>query len=227
MPAMLTSPTVTALFAALAKAQAAMKPAEFDKVNPAFKSKYASHASITHAALPALNANGIAVIQGCSADGQKVEITTLLAHASGEWISSTLTVNATQGTPQGIGSAITYGKRYALSAMVGVVADDDDDGEKASAPTRSEKTKAPPATVTPISKGQTVAPAARTVDERKRDLAAELASLGFASEGVKVFVRDTLGHDKASTPEELDKLEAALALVRARKVADKDADLAY
>lgn len=221
---MQTSPSIAAIAAALAKAQKVIKPAVFDRTNPHFKNKYATLPSIVEAIRSALADNGIAVLQGAEADGAQVKVTTMLAHSSGEWLSSTLTLTATQNTPQGVGSALTYGRRFGLSSMVCAVADEDDDGEQASTP---PKPKAPPATVTPITKGSTVPAAPRSIDERKRDLAAELTSLGFAAEGIKVFVKDAIGHDKASTPEDMDKLEAAAALVRARHAADKDADLAY
>ena len=66
----------------------------------------------------------------------RLNITTMLAHSSGQYISSTLTMTVTKLDPQAIGSAITYGRRYALAAMVGL-AQEDDDGEKAMA--RQEK----------------------------------------------------------------------------------------
>ena len=213
------------LAAALAKAQAAMRPAEMDRVNPHFKNKYATLASIFDACRGPLAANGIAILQGVEAEGASVKVTTTLLHASGEAISSTLTMTATQNNPQGIGSAITYGRRYGLSALVGIVADEDDDANGA-----SEKPKAQarqPATVTPITKGAALDAAPRSIDERKRDLANELTGLGFEPNGIKAFVRDTLGKPTATSPEDMDKLDAALVLVKAQKQADKDADLAY
>lgn len=123
---MTRSETIGALGAALAKAQAAMKPAVKDAKNPHFKSSYADLASVWEACRAHLTANGIAVIQSPEADGARVTITTLLAHSSGEWLQGALTLTARQADPQSVGSAITYGRRYGLASMVGVAPDDDD-----------------------------------------------------------------------------------------------------
>jgi hypothetical protein len=125
------SSTLGAIAAALAKAQGEMEAAAKANINPHFKSKYADLASVWDACRGPLSKNGLAVLQPVTADGPKVTITTILAHSSGEWISESLTMTAQQNTPQGVGSAITYGRRYGLSAMVGI-APDDDDGNAAS-----------------------------------------------------------------------------------------------
>jgi hypothetical protein len=117
--------------AALAKAQGVIKGAAKDRLNPHFKRAYADLASVWDACRAPLAANGIAVIQGVEADGGTVRVETMLAHASGEWMASTLTLLATPATPQGVGSALTYGRRYGLAAMVGI-APEDDDGNAAS-----------------------------------------------------------------------------------------------
>jgi hypothetical protein len=127
---MTRSETVGTIGGALAKAQAAMKPALKDAQNPHFKSSYADLASVWEACRAHLTAHGIAVVQSPEADGKRVAITTLLLHGSGEWVSGTLAMVARDDTPQSIGSAITYGRRYGLASMVGV-APDDDDGEAA------------------------------------------------------------------------------------------------
>jgi hypothetical protein len=58
-----------------------------------------------------------------------VTLTTTLLHESGEWLSGTMPVRVAKDDPQGVGSGITYARRYALAALCGVVADADDDGE--------------------------------------------------------------------------------------------------
>lgn len=106
-----------------------------DSTNPHFRSSYADLLSVWRAANPALVANDIAVSQLCepSDDGALVSVTTILMHKSGQWISGTVTMRPTKADPQGIGSAITYARRYALAASVGVCPEDDD-GNAASAP---------------------------------------------------------------------------------------------
>lgn len=125
------SSSIAALAAALAKAQGEIAGAVKDKTNPHFKSAYADLASVWDACRTPLSKNGLSVLQSTSADGPKVTVTTVLMHGSGEWMEGELTMTAQQNTPQGIGSCITYARRYALSAMVGV-APDDDDGNAAS-----------------------------------------------------------------------------------------------
>lgn len=139
------SDSIAALSAALAKAQSEMAGAAKDKTNPHFKSAYADLASVWEACRTALTKNGMAILQPVSAEDAKVTVTTILTHSSGEWISGELTMTAQQNTPQGIGSCITYARRYALSAMVGV-APEDDDGNAASAKNGQNSAQSMPAT---------------------------------------------------------------------------------
>lgn len=113
----------------LAKAQAEMEGAKRDATNPHFRSSYATLAAVCDACGP-LATHGIAYLQPTRADGPHVTVTTVLIHSSGEWIAEDLTLTAGQNTPQAVGSAITYGRRYGLAAMVGI-APEDDDGEAA------------------------------------------------------------------------------------------------
>ena len=126
------SEQINEIAAAIAKAQGQIKGASKDANNPFFKSKYADLASVWDACRGALSANGLAVIQSPSASGTSVSVDTLLAHASGQWIAGTVSVTAREDTPQAIGSAVTYLRRYALQSFVGV-APEDDDGNLASA----------------------------------------------------------------------------------------------
>jgi hypothetical protein len=122
----LMSDSLNELATALSKAQALMEPATKDQSNPFFKSNYADLASVWKACRGPLSANGLSVTQLASTDGPKVTIITMLLHSSGQYISSELSMQADKITPQGIGSAITYARRYALSAIVGISAEDDD-----------------------------------------------------------------------------------------------------
>lgn len=121
-----TSGTLGELAKALAKAQGAIKGAKKDSTNPHFKSRYADLASIWEACRGPLSENGLSVLQLPSAKEGLVRITTRLLHSSGEWIVGELVIPVSKWDAQGVGSAISYGRRYALAAMVGVVADDDD-----------------------------------------------------------------------------------------------------
>jgi RNase H-fold protein (predicted Holliday junction resolvase) len=125
------SAEIDKLAGALAKAQGKITGALKDSANPFFKSKYADLASVWDACRASLSENELAVIQTTESDDSGVFVTTTLAHSSGQWVRSRLRLTPKDGTPQGMGSAITYGRRYALAAIVGV-AQVDDDGNAAS-----------------------------------------------------------------------------------------------
>lgn len=127
-----TSEQINELAAALAKAQGQIKGAVKDSTNPHFKSSYADLASVWDACRDALSENGIAVIQTPHTDeASNCHVVTMLTHASGQWVRDTFSLPPTKADPQGYGSAITYMRRYALAAIVGV-APEDDDGNAAS-----------------------------------------------------------------------------------------------
>jgi hypothetical protein len=115
------------LFAALAVAQAEMGPALKQSNNSHFKAKYADLGNVMEACLPALNRNGIAVVQPIGQDETGPYVKTILLHASGErldYCRCPLIVN--KNDMQGFGSAVTYARRYGLMAMAGIAPEDDD-----------------------------------------------------------------------------------------------------
>jgi hypothetical protein len=128
------SESIAGLAAALAKAQGAMKGALKDSANPFFKSKYADLASVVDAIRAAFSANGLSYIQTVEpSDKDEVRVETTLLHSSGEWIScGVLALPVSKVDAQGYGSALTYCRRYSLSAAAGVSTELDDDGNAAS-----------------------------------------------------------------------------------------------
>jgi len=130
---MKTSEQINELAAALAKAQGKITGALKDSANPFFKSKYADLASCWDACRQALSENGLAVIQvpSTSIEGTGTYLVTTLTHSSGQWIQGSLIVAPKDDSPQAMGSALTYARRYALTAIVGI-AQVDDDGNAAS-----------------------------------------------------------------------------------------------
>jgi hypothetical protein len=135
------SETIGALAAALAKAQGEISPATMDrtaKITQTAGYKYATLTSLWESARTALSANGLAVTQVTDFDtnGDIVLLTTLL-HSSGEWISGVYPIRTADTKPQTLGSALTYARRYALGALVGLTSDDDDDGTAANNGTSS------------------------------------------------------------------------------------------
>jgi hypothetical protein len=127
------SESIAGLAAALAAAQGVMKGALKDSANPFFKSRYADLASVVEAIRAAFSANGLSYIQTVEpSDKDEVRVETTLLHSSGEWIScGILSLPVSKVDAQGYGSALTYARRYSLSAAVGV-APEDDDGNAAS-----------------------------------------------------------------------------------------------
>jgi hypothetical protein len=129
---MRTSESIKEIASALAKAQAKMRPASKDAINPHFKSKYADLSAIVEACREPLSVNGIAIVQDATLSDRGADVTTRLLHSSGEWLEfGPLTVPMGKSDAHGVGSAITYAKRYGLSAAVGIAADEDDDGNGA------------------------------------------------------------------------------------------------
>jgi hypothetical protein len=128
------SEQINELASALAKAQAKVKGAKKDAQNPHYKNDYADLASVWDACRDALTSNALSVVQTTEAsDGTVVTVHTTLLHGSGQWMRGALTMKPQKVDPQGIGSCITYARRYALAAMVGI-APEDDDGNAASQP---------------------------------------------------------------------------------------------
>lgn len=143
------SQTIGELAKALAKAQSQITGATKDSENPFFKSKYADLGAVWDAIRKPLTSNGIAVLQTTAAgpDGS-VRIITSMVHESGEWMRGELEIKPTKPDPQSLGSAITYGRRYALQAIAGV-APEDDDGNAASAEApKPREQQLPPQTTT-------------------------------------------------------------------------------
>ena len=128
------SESIKELATSLAKAQGSIKGAIKDSSNPFFKSKYADLASVVEAIRSAFAANGLSYIQTVEpSQADEVRVETMILHTSGEWIScGVLALPVSKVDAQGYGSALTYARRYSLSAAVGV-APEDDDGNAATA----------------------------------------------------------------------------------------------
>ena len=135
----LQSSQINELAGALAKAQGAMTTVEKDRTNPHFGAKYATLASVLGVVRPALSENGICIVQITETDERNaITLITKLIHTSGQFIGCTYPVQPVKNDPQGVGSALTYARRYSLMALTGVSpAEDDDDGNDASTKTRT------------------------------------------------------------------------------------------
>jgi len=135
------SETIGKLAEALSKAQGMIKGAIKDSNNPFFRSTYADLASVWEACREPLSANGLSIVQITEiVTDNKLNLVTVLLHNSGEYIAGRYPITPMRqakdvgwepsNDPQSLGSAITYARRYALSAIIGI-APEDDDGEAA------------------------------------------------------------------------------------------------
>ncbi|NBR66818.1 MAG: ERF superfamily protein [Actinobacteria bacterium] len=138
---MRTSENINELALALSKAQGQMESAKKDSTNPHFRSKYADLAAVVEAIKKPLTDNGLSYLQGFGWDEHGALIVhTRLLHSSGQWVESDLRVRPVKDDPQGVGSAVSYGRRYALQSLVGLTADDDDGNASSTAPRKAEAT---------------------------------------------------------------------------------------
>lgn len=115
----------------LIKAQTELKPVLKTGVNPHFKSEYAEYEHIIEAVKLVLNKNKMWIGHSTHYENEKLMMETTIFHATGEWISTSLPIINKVGTDQGLGSSITYTKRYSVEALMGVSTTKDDDGNAA------------------------------------------------------------------------------------------------
>lgn len=125
---MKTSDKIDLLSTDYALAQLELKNASFDKINPHFKSRYATLAQVRDTTAPVLAKHGLAVIQVTDMVDGALMLITRLVHKSGQWIEGVYPIAI--GKPQEMGSALTYGRRYSLSGICGIASEEDDDGNE-------------------------------------------------------------------------------------------------
>lgn len=169
------SETLGALAKALCAAQADLKPAVMGSTNPFLKSKYADLGAVIEAARPVMKANGLSVSQMVGGEPGTIAVETILMHESGEWLASSVSLPLAdergKSTAQVAGSIVTYLRRYALAAALGIHADEDTDGH-APAPAAPRKPAAAlpahEATPAPASPPEASAAAPMTAKTRGR-----------------------------------------------------------
>ena len=119
------------LIESLVKAQSEMTHAHFDQTNPHFKSKFASLKSVIDAVKPALNNNGIFFMQMSHPVDGGVGIETVFCKGDEKLSTGVVVVPVDRANAQGLGSSMTYAKRYSLAVACGISASEDDDGNAA------------------------------------------------------------------------------------------------
>lgn len=129
---MKTSADYKEIYSAFIKFQSEVQQPKKNAINPHFKSNYSTLDEIIKTVNPILNKNGLAVMQEITGDGEFILVTTRIIHESGQWLETEpLAIKCEKATPQGQGSATSYGRRYAISAILGISSEDDDDGNGA------------------------------------------------------------------------------------------------
>ena len=171
---MRTSENLADLALALSKAQGQMESAKKDSTNPHFRSKYADLRPLEASGF-LMASNGLSYVQGFGWDDHgAVIVHTRLLHASGQWLETELRVRPVKDDPQGVGSAVSYGRRYELQSIVGLTADDDDGNASSTSPaatprraeaSRTQATERSEAPAAPVSD------AARTAAMKKLGMA--------------------------------------------------------
>lgn len=124
------SETITDIAKALSKFQSEVSDPERTKENAFLKAKYVTLDSLLQAVRPVLADNGLSFLQIPSTAKDEVTVVTMLLHNSGEWFESDpFTLPLMKKDPQGVGSVVTYARRYSLSSILGVAWDEDDDAQ--------------------------------------------------------------------------------------------------
>lgn len=199
---MKTSEAIDLLAGALAKAQAEISGAAKDATNPHFRSQYATLASVWEAWQKVGPANDLALMQVTAVEDTRTVLVTRLAHKSGQWIEGIYPIRPVKDDPQGMGSALTYARRYALSAMVGIAPEDDDGNEASKDRTAPAKPRQdPPATQTAAPPPAPPKPDGRTKEQRAKAWVEESKAL-FA----KMLVADEVDEYCQQNADRLDSL---------------------
>jgi len=197
------SESIQNLAKALVAFQQEIKNPTNTAINPHFKSRYAPLSDILNEVRPLLTKHGMAVIQFPGGDGDTVSVTTLLVHDSGEWLEfPPLVLKPDKMTPQGAGSAITYGRRYALAAVLGISSEDDDDGNTASVYTR-------PSTASSYSSSTPDSTSSQLLLKRMLD-AATKAGLSTSDLQALVLKQTGKSSSKELTVDDINKVMAAI-----------------
>lgn len=169
--------------------------------NPFFKSKYAPLNEILNEVRPLLSKHGLAIIQNTMSIEDRIGIQTIIIHSSGENIASDiLLLKADKDTAQGQGSAITYGRRYQVSAMLSIASEDDDDGNHASGNKPDPKKAVTP----PVLKGE----------KPKGNQAEFLAKLGKSKTEAHITVALRVRDAHTFTNEEIAEQNKVIAELR-------------
>lgn len=227
---MKTSEEINELVSAMVKFQKQVESPKKSANNPAFKKdgkamKYADLDAIIKVITPALSEHGLSQMQFTSSDIdlKTVTITTMLVHSSGQYMTSDPLIlpaeNFGKFNAQTIGSSITYGRRYSLSAMLGIASEDDDDANGQSL--KDDKQQPNPSQQQQQQQQQKQQPPERSnYDIREEELIAELENkvqslankTGMEVVALQKFIVDSVNKDRGSTYTQFNQVDKSLAI---------------
>ena len=224
------SATIGKLAEALSKVQGEMGAAEKNADNPYFKSKYADLATCWGVAREPLSRNGLAVVQTTAQSFEEIgeasrkqlviTINTILMHTSGEWIAGSMSMPLGKNDPQGVGSAVSYGRRYGLSAILGIVGkDEDDDANAASMPPQTAPARKAAAKAQAASAPQAAAKKAEgraRAEQSLKGMLLDAAGLGLKPAEVADWIRRTIGRDDIKGMDALTDAEVMKCITAAK-----------
>lgn len=197
------------LATALSKAQAEMPAAPMSSINPFLKNHYADLAAVIKTAAPVLAKNGLAVSQQVVTESDRIGVTTTLLHASGQWIESTISLplgdEKGKSVAQVAGSIITYLRRYSYGSIIGLVTDEDTDGNQPSK--RHEQPDAP-------YEAKPLPEMSLQLAESEKNAAGAL--YGTLDTETLSHMANTLGKMEKRTEEQERKLVAARTILKSR-----------
>ena len=210
-----SSDSIELLAAAIVAAQAEMPVAAKDQ-----KGNYGAYAdlpSVISTVRPVLVLHGLGFVQSPFGDGERIGVTTRLIHRSGQWMEGSVSLVAGKQTPQGAGGAITYARRYGLQSMLGLITDDDDDGQKSSEVAERPKDKGGPWPTTAYTevKDSTISPesakkATEYATSKGLDATGLKKAVNLATGGRAEFVESTYDSEKAALLAAINKAAAEL-----------------
>ena len=192
-------------YKALAKAQAEMGPALKTATNPHFKKQYADLGAVQEACFDALRNNGFAVYQPIGRDENGPFVKTIFAHEGGETLECTVPLMVGKNDMQGLGSAITYARRYGLMSMAGIAPEDDDGNAAAKGKRDAEEAEVKAKEAEREAKA--TAAASRYVD----DVVARLQTASGAIRAASILQAEQakIGRVKTSYPDMFKRIEIA------------------
>jgi len=188
------SESITELAKALSIFQGKMTAVKKDAINPFYKSKYATLDTIWETIRKPLSENGLSIAQTMDSWEGHVALETTLYHISGEWISGLQALNPVKDDPQSLGSAISYARRYSLSAILGIVTDEDDDANVASKPEPVKST-----TTVVKDTGKDVPQKGTITEAQTKKIYASVKEKGITADQAKAYLKQVF--KKMSTKE--------------------------